>query len=235
MDSSTTVSKVSTDNKALVANESSGVTSVVTKLQPTATINDMPNEILVKIMSFAISKPVLNYNENLQNFEVHDKPECKLKRQPNSITDYETAQTLSKVSGHFEKNVLQACIARGKNMNHTSFKVTAEILDIYTLDTLTELVDVMENGVEGVECEYKTAVEGIPEGWPRQNPLACRHCLLCCRYEFATILEAEEVALVRKDAIKLKTVCTTLAERSNALRTRQWQDFIIANKHRFDY
>lgn len=73
----------------------------------------------------------------------------------------------------------------------------------------------------------------FPKGWPRQNPLRCKHCLDTIERDVQRALDFAEFERMEEDAHKIVAVWGGLIRRNRLFETRKWQDFVIANKHRF--
>lgn len=95
------------------------ILSMTNTSEPKAIFNDLPNEIVARIVSLAISKPILNCNENLQGYEQYSDSGSLPKRQAATTCDFKTAHDISKVSKVFRDHVLNAFQERVRDMAHT--------------------------------------------------------------------------------------------------------------------
>jgi len=254
MNSTTYISKVSTENEALVANKALAAPSILsktistTKLSPTATFNDLPNEIVAQIVSLAITKPVLKQQPKL------DKPVFKASQMSSLVNLLEEVNESWSRSDNGSKSKrkrskrnntpkpLIKCLpntttdcATAESLSKVSTHLEEHVYNAcddrakYLKETELQIKDGtykaldkahLKNLLKAAECKYVLA-GSVPKDWPQKNPLDCKHCLAVCTYLTELPIMEEEVASVRKDALQLNTVRLALNERRLAVNERR--------------
>lgn len=255
MDSTTPVSKVSTENEALVANKAATAPSNLsktistTKLSPTATFNDLPNEIVAQIVSLAITKPVTKQQPKLDKFvskasrrsslgpfleeanEIWSRSDngskSKRKRSKRKTTPKPLIKCLRNTTTDCETADNLSKVSKHLEEHvHNACVDRVKCLEETGLQIQDETYKALDkahlkNLLKEAECKYVLAGNGVPKDWPRKNPLDCKHCLAVYSYLTELPTMEDEVALVQQDALQLSTVFFALHERRLAANERE--------------